>query len=85
MKKLITIAYIAALLASGISFAKADAIQVSVSAPTINSVQFCNLGVELFYDGIDINSLVEALKESQLHVEGKLIVVSCFIEEMKKA
>lgn len=85
MKKLITIGYIAAVIASGIGFAKADTIEVSVSAPTINSVQLCNLGVEMFYDGVDINSLVEALKESQLHVEDKLIVVNCFIEEMKKA
>lgn len=85
MRKLITTGYIAALLASGIGFAKADTIKVSVSAPAINSVQFCNLGVEMFYDGVDINSLVEALKESQLHVEDKLIVVNCFIEGMKKA
>ena len=84
MKKLITIGYIAAVLAYGVGFAKADTIKVSVSAPTINSVQLCNIGVELFRDGIDINSLVEALKASKLDTEDKLIVVNCFFAEMKK-
>lgn len=84
MKKLITIGYIAAVLASGIGFAKADTIEVTASAPTTNSVQLCGIGVELFYDGIDLVSLVESLKASELDVEDKLIVVNCFIAEMKK-
>ncbi|QXV76194.1 hypothetical protein bas01_0063 [Escherichia phage AugustePiccard] len=84
MKKLITIGYIAAVLASGIGFAKADTIKVSVSTPTINSVQLCNIGAELFHDGIDIKNLVEALKASKLDTEDKLIVVNCFIAEMEK-
>lgn len=88
MKKLITAVYAAALLASGIGFAKAstDTMTITASQPAYpTSAQFCSLGKEFFHDGTALNSVIEALKDSPIHNEDKLIVVQCFINEMNKA
>lgn len=88
MKKLITSVYAAALLASGIGFANASTDTMTTTASKIaypTSAQFCSLGQEFFHDGTPINAVVEALKESPIHKEDKLLVVQCFINEMNKA
>lgn len=88
MKKLITAVYATALLVSGIGFAKAssDTITVTVNQSVYpTSAQFCGLGQEFFHDGTPLNAVVQALKESPIHNEDKLLVVQCFINEMKKA
>lgn len=88
MKKLITAIYAAALLASGIGFAKASADTMTTTVKQIaysTSAQFCSLGQDFFHEGTPLNSVIEALKESPIHNEDKLIVVQCFINEMKKA
>lgn len=88
IKKLITVVYAAALLASGIGFAKASGYTMRATAKQLSyptSAQFCSLGQEFFHDGTHLNAVVEALKESPIHNEDKLLVVQCFINEMKKA
>lgn len=88
MEKLITIGYISAVLASGIGFAKASTDTMTTTASQIaypTSAQFCGLGKEFFHDGTPMNAVIEALKESPIHNEDKIIVVQCFINEMKKA
>lgn len=88
MKKLITVLYAAALLASGIGLAKVSTNTMTTTAKQLSyptSSQFCSLGQEFFRDGTPLNTLIEALKESPIHNEDKLLVVQCFINEMKKA
>ncbi|QBQ80904.1 hypothetical protein MM01_00069 [Escherichia phage vB_EcoS_MM01] len=87
MKKLITAVYAAAILASGIGFAKASADTMTTTVNQIaypTSAQFCSLGQEFFHDGAPLNAVIDALKESPIHNEDKLLVVQCFINEMKK-
>lgn len=88
MKKLIATVYAAALLASGISFAKASNDTITSNARQLSyptSAQFCSLGQELFHEGTPLNAVIEALKESPIHNEDKLLIVQCFINEMKRA
>lgn len=88
MKKLITIGYVVAILVSGVGFAKAsnDTMTASVKSSAYpTSAQFCSLGQEFFHDGTPLNAVVEALRESPIHNEDKLLVVQCFINEMNKA
>lgn len=88
MKKLITAIYAAALLASGIGFAKASDDTMTITAEQLSyptSAQFCSLGQEFFHEGTPLNAVIEALKESPIHNEDKLLIVQCFINEMKKA
>lgn len=88
MKKLITIGYITAVLESGIGFAKASTDTMTTTASQIayhTSAQFCSLGQEFFHDGTPMNTVIEVLKKSPIHNEDKIIVVQCFIDEMKKA
>ena len=85
MKKLITIGYVTALVMSGIGFAKADNITVSVNEMRYpNSHELCQIGVDMFRDGVGINDVLEALKSSPIHVEDKLIIINCFIAERDK-
>lgn len=88
MKNLIAAVYAAALLASGIGFAKASTDTMTTNAERLSyhtSSQFCSLGQEFFREGTPLNAVVEALKESPIHKDDKLLVVQCFINEMKKA
>lgn len=85
MKKLITIGYVVALIASGFGFSNAETMNVSTDAPRYpNSQELCQIGVEMFRDGVGIQDVVEALKSSPIHVEDKLIIINCFIAEKGK-
>lgn len=88
MKNLIAAVYAAAILASGIGFAKAITDTMPTNAERLSyhtSAQFCSLGQDLFHEGTPLKAVVEALKESPIHKDDKLLVVQCFINEMKKA
>lgn len=78
MKKLITIGYIAALLASGIGFAKADT-QNFAGDDDLKSRVACEYGMQGKANGMTVNQLVKALNATQtISDDYKMVSLFCY-------
>ncbi|UGV22739.1 hypothetical protein SADIYA_50 [Escherichia phage vB_EcoD_Sadiya] len=55
----------------------------SLSSP-LASHQYCELGKEIYHDGVEVNTVVEWLNHSTMNIDDKKVVLECYLVEANK-
>lgn len=55
----------------------------SLSAPLV-SQQYCDLGKEIYHDGVEVSTVVDWLNHSTMNIDDKKVVLECYLLEANK-
>ncbi|AFM76610.1 hypothetical protein F856_gp58 [Enterobacteria phage vB_EcoS_Rogue1] len=55
----------------------------SLSSPLV-SQQYCELGKEIYHEGVELRTVVDWLNHSTMNIDDKKIVLECYIVESNK-
>lgn len=55
----------------------------SLSSPLV-SQQYCDLGKEIYHDGVQLSTVIEWLNHSTMNIDDKKVVLDCYMIEANK-